>query len=239
MLFTISKLFNRVVSKLTFMFKNLFLLALVLLTSVAANAQFDKGQKVLAGSIGFYGYTNDYLSQSSSSNTFNISPSFGWFLKPNLLQGLSLGYSYSEGKSSIGIGNTHNNQIKLGFFCEKFFPISQNFFFSTQALVSGGYSFGSSGITDTNPGAYSKKHGYLAIASLSPKISYRINQRWLLAVAFDNFIQAAYSQSTEKTGSMVSPETKLTLKSFNLSTGFSSTSLSNLNVGFVWLLKRK
>lgn len=104
------------------------LLSFSSLIVIFGHAQFEKGQKVAGGNIGFstgkseniysYNYTSDYSNVS-------ISPSVGSFTNPNLLCGigLSYGYNYQKNKSFMddNVGKTWDHSIGINLFSQRFF----------------------------------------------------------------------------------------------------------------------
>lgn len=64
------------------------LFSLFCLTTLFAKAQFEPGQKVIGGNVGFSSGKNEYPYLSfytSDYSNVSISPSIGSFRKPNLL----------------------------------------------------------------------------------------------------------------------------------------------------------
>lgn len=89
--------------------KILLLLTLAAGLNVAANAQTEKGKWLVSGAsnIGFNSVSTKFKADGMSVdgpkvNTFNISPSVGYFVVDNLSVGLSLGYTNTSTKDEDG-----------------------------------------------------------------------------------------------------------------------------------------
>jgi len=89
--------------------KILLLLTLVVSLSFAVNAQTEKGKWLVSGStnVGFNSVSTKYKNNGMSVdgakvNTFNVSPSVGYFVVDNLSIGLGVDYNTSSTKDEIG-----------------------------------------------------------------------------------------------------------------------------------------
>jgi outer membrane protein len=88
--------------------KILLLLTLVLGFNFFVNAQTEKGKWLISGAsnIGFNSVSTKFKSDGMSVdgpkvNTFNVSPSIGYFVIDNLSVGLSLGYTNTSTKGEV------------------------------------------------------------------------------------------------------------------------------------------
>ena len=128
----------------------LFTIALLGLTSGIAHAQttpLTKGRGLLSGSIGYH---SDKYRGSDSQNTFNFTPTVGYFVADNLSIGLN-GNLQVVGDNSSSFGQ---NAYSVGPFVRyyRFVGGSDKFALYGQGSVgyshySGGYDLGYVGIT--------------------------------------------------------------------------------------------
>ena len=225
------------------MIKIYALFILSVLATVSVKAQFDVGQKVLGGNIGFSTNKNENLyntTSSSNSSVFSISPSLSWFNKPNHLIGIGLTYNYNNQKTKdiITYANSKNSSIGMVLSSQRFFTLSQNFFFTVNTSVGANYSFGNSLNTVNNITNETKNNGYAVNASFAPGLSYRVTKRLLFDAYLSNLIFAGYSHSETKNKDPQATNAKSTQSNFAISSSLSNTSLGNVGLGFRWLLRK-
>lgn len=174
------------------------LLNLFCLTTVFAQAQFEKGQKAAGGNIGFSSgkseniYSSNYTSDYSN---VSISPSVGSFSRSNLLCGigLSYGYNYQKNKSFMNADDSKmwNHSIGINLFSHRFFTLTQKFFFTINTSGGFSYSFGKQISTTNNIQSEAKSSGYGIGLSLAPGLSYRLTPRFLFDAYLSNLIISA------------------------------------------------
>lgn len=213
-----------------------------------ASAQFDIGQKVIGGNVGFNGATSEYYNSiSNKNNTTNISasPSIAWFTKANQLFGIGLQYNYNHEKSSVinypGYSDTissNSHSIGVNMFSQRFIPLAHNFYFTVTATGSAWYSFGKRSEIRTANELSTRTTGYGIRASLAPGLTYRLTQRFLFDAYLSDFLSAGYTHSQYKNGDGGGSGEKPHQNTFNLSSSLSNTSLGNIGLGFRWLLKK-
>lgn len=111
--------------------------------SLTAWAQLEKGNKVLGGSFNYSSVTDKSKAYGNveSTNVFQFNPSFGYFVKDNLVVGLGLGFYGSKSTEDNGIVVDYsNNSFGVGPYIQKFFPLSEKFSFFGR--ISTGYTKG-------------------------------------------------------------------------------------------------
>lgn len=217
---------------------------LFFLTSLFATAQFDIGQKVVGGNVGFTTTTTDnYYRMGTSVKQvfFSVSPSIAKFTKSNQLCGIGLYYNYLHQQTRGNYStdpNDYSHYIGLNLFSQHFFTLAPKFYFSVIGTGSLGYSFGSntyrSGVNEINK----KSSGYNINIGLAPGLSYRIIPRLLFDAYLNNFLYAGYTHSQVKENVNVPAVVKGYANSFTVSSSLGNTSLGNIGVGFRWLLKK-
>lgn len=230
-------------SKKPFMKKIYSIFSLFCLTAIFAEAQFEPGQKVIGGNIGFSAgkseYPNSY-SYTSYSNV-SISPSISSFTKPNLLCGIGLSYAYNYTKTKNSLNEEirgQSNSIGINFFSQRFFTLTQNLFFTINTSASAYYSFGKQINTTNNIESEAKSSGYGGNANFAPGLTCKLTQRLLFDAYLSNLISIGYSHNETKDNNIAPPNNKLFQNNFNLSSSLSNTSLGNVGLGFRWVLKK-
>ena len=221
-------------------------LILSFLVGTSTYCQFEKGQKIIGGNIGFVtGKTNNSYSGSYTSAYSNVSinPSFGWFIKPNVLWGIGLLYGLNYQKNNIymapDVTKIWRNSLGVNVFSQKFFNLTRNFFFTVNTSGGAGYSFGKQTNTANDIENKSTNSGYSVSLSVSPGLSYRLTPRLLFDANLSNLIYISYYYNQTKAKDAVGSDIKTFDKSFSLSSSLSNTTLGNVGLGFRWLLKKK
>lgn len=223
--------------------KKIYALVLCCLSATFAHSQFDKGQKILGGGIGFS--SNDYGDPAdnyytSNTSTFTFSPSVGWFSKPNKLYGIGLTYGYNSNKTINVLNNstelTKSHSIGVRFFSQRFFSLTQNLFFTVTGSIGGSYSFGEITSTTNNVENKTKTPGYGVAADLAPGLSYKLSKRLLFDAYLNSLISINYFRQMRKDPS--TGNTRTFQKGFNVSSSLSNTNIGNVGLGFRWLLRK-
>ncbi len=213
------------------------ILILLIVTSFMANAQFNKGQKVWGGNVGFSTGTSDVnVSDKNISKYTNISinPTFSKFTKSNQLVGFGVSYVYAYQKyisSNLqDYQKSRSNSFGASIFTQKFFPIAPKFFFTTQLKASADYSFGRNNYSTQT---YTVTNKGLAVAvSVTPGLTYQLTNRWLIDGYLNNLFLAGYSYSWSN-----NPFDKRVTKNFTVSSSLTNLTSGNLALGFRYLLR--
>jgi hypothetical protein len=142
--------------------KKLSFLLLALLASIAVHAQTQKGSQLLGGNFsvdhstsnGTTYYQGTQVSSNSKTNTFNIGPSYSYFLSDNLSLGAHLGYGHSHGDSFIPAGSTESNSNDYfgSISLQKYFLFDSKIGIRTGPYAQYGKSKGTS--TSSYPDSY-------------------------------------------------------------------------------------
>lgn len=223
------------------MIRTFTLLSIMYVLPVLAHAQFETGQKVIGGNIGFsvgkdeapysYGYTSNFANIA-------VNPSFSKFRKPNLLKGIELSYSYQYWKSkstqTTDVSRRYNNSIGISCFAQRFFPLTGKLFFTMKTTVGVGYQFGTDFTTTNSVENKTKNTGFGGGLTVAPGLSYRLSNRFLFDAYLSNLLYLTYSHLEMKSGQSTRVSNKV-----DLSSGLSNTNLGNVGLGFRWLLAKK
>jgi len=113
-----------------------------LLSSLITQAQFNKGDKFVGGSISASTYraTNDPGDQVSKRKSLSLAPSLGYFINKNFAIGVTAGYStthYFEENVTYKNDQTLNS-VSAGIFAKRFFTLSDKFLFGLNASATYG-----------------------------------------------------------------------------------------------------
>jgi hypothetical protein len=196
------------------------LLILFILFSTIANAQITKGTILSGGNLNFSSVQNH-------GGGFSFSGQIGRAYKENSIRGFNAGYSH--GKS----GNTFVNSYSGGIYYRKYIPVIKDFYFVGEVNLNIGYS-------KLNSYSYSPTSTittYYGMISLIPGVSYAVNSRLHLEIAFSNIanLQIGYNKSKNINGGVTSSYHET---NFGLSTA-TQHSFSNIQFGFRLLLQKK
>lgn len=215
------------------------ILAFIVVISTMANAQFNKGQKVLGGNFGFSISKNkssdDYISRQYS---LSLNPSFAKFTKSNQLCGIGVGYGYNRQKSESpnSLPNSYNTNQSVGVnvFSQRFYSMAKKLYFTLNTPASIYYMFGNNNAGSSTSVNESKTSGYSINVSLAPGLSYQLNNRWLFDAYLSNLVNVGFSHNQTKTANS---NLKTKGDSFGISSSLSNTNLGNIGLGFRYLLK--
>lgn len=175
--------------------KKKVLIAAALLAATASQAQLDKGRVLIGGSVNFGSseLTNGSGASATTAktNSFNLAPFAGLFVRNNLLAGVSLFYGHSKASTDNASDNAvESNAFGAGLLVRRYLPISNRFFF----YVNGGLNFshGKTEYTNTTDGGYR----FTSVgATLYPGLSYAFGKRVLFDAGLSNFLSLVYSTS--------------------------------------------
>ena len=119
--------------------------AIFLAVSIQSFGQFNKGDKVLGGTLSFNTANNEnnqFGNVTANNTSFDISPNFGVLVNSNLEIGGQVGYSsnHDEWNATDASSDRKSNYLTAGFYMQRYFVISDKFLFSLIASI--GYSAG-------------------------------------------------------------------------------------------------
>jgi hypothetical protein len=225
--------------------KKLISLFVTFFTILYANAQFEVGQKALGGSIQFNtnSVKNDStLSYPSPNNIgFIINPTYSIFKTPTKLIGFGIYYMYNhEWINPLGTGSNAKaiqQTIGLNYFMNKYQKISKNFYFLISWNNAIQYSFSKN--IDSSTGEIREKN-YQLYSTLSPGLAYKINDRFIIEGLFTNLLALSYSMDKAGFTPLFGERTQnASNSSLNFSSSLNGASLSNIQIGFRYLLRNK
>ncbi len=210
------------------------LLALVACITIA-KAQITKNSVLLGGQIYYQNTKYDYTGASPDnqhvrSGVFNVS--VGKVFKENSVFGLNLEYVpliynniYNQGFPV----NLDSKQYNIGIFNRQYKKLAKGFYFFAESGIA--YNNINQVYTDSDDVKQGTLKQWGAQLNLTPGISYRIWNKLHLEIIIPNIILVQYLNTTDKSGTVPS-----VAKSFVFSTSLNSTVLSNVGVGFHFVL---
>lgn len=212
--------------------KLLFIAALCAV-GLNASAQTEKGKSLIVGSVIFSESSQSQSLASSKHNSFQIAPSYGYFLGNNFALGVRVRYTRGKSESSydhnyVENGTYHSltvtdkstsNGYMIGPFARYYFPISDQFKFFTQV----GLTYGETK-SKTDNGVYIEESKYRNYsAELTPSLAFFPTKKIAIELGFnllsyvkDDLKYGAWGTSIDKAESF-----KFGLSSFDPSIGIS------------------
>lgn len=203
-----------------------------------ANAQFgETNQQLFSGSFNLSpnsSKTQPNFSSQQKNLFLGVGIGYGRFIKKNVLSFFSLGYNYSSNK------NINNNQeisnvgngYSAGYRQVHFKEIARKLFIG----LSVGANLNFQNNAQKNVPNPIKTNAYTATVGIAPILSYQISNRLVINLQPNaSFADLSYSNSVVKDNS--GTLTKNNSVTFNA--GFFTSPLTNLSVGFNYLLKNK
>jgi hypothetical protein len=217
------------------------LFSMFMLCVIATTAQFEKGKKVLGGSIGFNQNRINYLNGLQSDQRFtSLFTNFSLmkFTSPRFLQGFGLSYGYSGSHSGDPFSEqgNYNHSIGIYFASTRLQPLAKKLSLAFTGTFGGNYGFGKStnatGIVFTTNS--SSSYGVSLTAGMG--LWYQLNDRFIITGELSNLLSARYNYGTE-TPHIGSSTSEVHNSSINISTGLSGFSLNSFVFGVRYLLR--
>lgn len=205
--------------------------------SFISSAQIKKGAILLGGQVGYHDgvfkSSNTQLDQKRKSAVFNIAA--GKAVKENKVVGISISYNHFGANNNYN-GNNYTKVRVHGYNFEVFYrqykKLAKDFYLFGE--MGGGY-FGSNQ-TDTEIPAntrfrYTESGGRLY---LTPGIAYRLYKKLQVELLIPQIAQANYSVIKRRLAPNNAGYT--TQNQFSFNTSLNSSLLSNLGLGFRFVL---
>ena len=197
-----------------------------------AQTDLPKGSVLLGGNLSFNSFrTSGENNFESKAKGFAISPSVGIAIRPNLFIGASAGYAFSSNRTSGD--STRINSYSYGLFARKYKPLRNNFYLFLQGNLSGSNSKRN---RENNSLWDFEEKQYGVGLSLTPGVSYALNNKISLEAGFNDILGVGYSENKTRDNLNFSGERKQT--SFNAFTNLNNFN-SQIYVGFRLLFKKK
>jgi hypothetical protein len=220
------------------------LLVLVCIFSLAAStqAQINKGSVWLGGNIGYSESDNKTQAMGNTNiKTISFKPAAGKAIKENLIAGVTFSYSKTTNKTDGGVlyarKQTERN-IGGGVFLRQYVPVVSRLYIFGQA--DAGYNKLKTTVDETNnlnvPATkrITNTKGWSAGISLTPGVSYAINNKLHLETGFNSLFSAVYGKSKTTSDN---PDYRGNSKLF--SAGINLENASTFYIGFRFLINNK
>jgi hypothetical protein len=216
------------------MSKILFTLMTLLCSFTIANAQFSKGNILLAGTISYSSSSSTSSGTGAGTDQSNhngyFSLSIGKAINENSVAGINFGYGHGSSSISPSQGGTKSDAYSIGVFYRKYKAMGKDFFLFGEGRA--GYSGSTGSATDNSGNQYASSHINTGFIEFYPGIDYRVSNKFLLEISIPSFFYVTYSASSN------SDQNGQTSKgsSFGISTSLASNPIYALGVGFVLVL---
>ncbi len=224
--------------------KTILFASIMLVAGITAKAQFTQpGQKVIGGTIGFNSGDNKSFSMpdtESKGRYFSVSANAGKFKKKNVLTSLAVFYNNNSNRhiTPANTNNFNSNAVFVNFGKTYYKEIAKKLYVGLGGFIGVGYS--SSSTKNTQNTSVSELDGYNIGFSIEPNMSYQLTDRFLVRVGPSaNFLNLNYSYSKVSYTQAGQASTSGKIQNIGLNTGFFDSPLSNITVGFRYLLKQK
>jgi hypothetical protein len=208
--------------------KNLLLLCICFCLVATTQAQFEKGQKVIAGQFSFYTESTQTNSPSWVSHASDVFAAFSYssFSSPTILKGFGINLVYGDNST-----NSLANSVGVFYNYTKLEKLANRFFLTFNGTAAINYSQG-----NFNP---TKQTFLFSNVSLNLGLLYHLNNRFLLSASLVNLASLSYSFSETNTSMVGGTAVNTKRKGFNFNSGLRGFNLNNVAFGFSYLLKKK
>jgi len=157
--------------------KKLLLVVAIVVSALASQAQVEKGNWLLGGSLGFSSTNNDAVGGNSTSFNSNIVPSLGWAVGKNAVIGLRGGFSTGTTKYESNSSKQTFNGYTAGAYWKMYFPFADKAGWYTN--LGAAYNFSKSKQTTMGSLVESENSGYYF--NFSPGVYYMPTKKIVLS----------------------------------------------------------
>lgn len=206
------------------------------------NAQFTPGQTLLTGQVSFNENNNNpyALIPNGFQKSSNLYTSFAIsrFKNPLLLSGFGVGFSHQYQHYNDGVTPFDQiyrlNTLQVFYTRSKLKSLAKNFYLSING--NAGVNYSNFTYNSNNGQSETKGNTYGGEISGGLGVMYRIDKHFLVSMHLTNLLDLSY---TGGNSTYFNPTNsfKNTNHRFSFQTGFTSFSLSNIEVGFSYLIK--
>ncbi|NCU05074.1 MAG: hypothetical protein GXC73_13925 [Chitinophagaceae bacterium] len=216
--------------------KKLLVLSTIVLLAINANAQFQKGNKLLGFGFNAGSTTvqqqNMNFTQINKEELFNLSVELGFAVRPNLVTGFylnggtgTLETEFRAPSSTIYTSKLQN--LGGGLFIRNYKNIKGDFFVFGEARAGLSYAETKNKTTD-----FIELKRNNVTAGIYPGLAYKWNSRFLLELRFADLVSLNYFQQNGFNG-----PSAVNQKSFNIGSSLGLGYLSNIGIGARWIIK--
>ncbi len=191
-LFNLTALFTKIKSM-----SRILLSILVILSSLSASAQFNKGNLLIGGTLSYSSFKLNSASVSSEqefdSGVFDFS--IGKAVKENELFGININYSPNLNTANYGYGNVtiRTSNYGIGVFYRLYKNIGKEFFIFGEAGAA--YVGSTTSTKDSSGNKISTGTSYGGNIYLTPGIAYKISKKFFLELSIPQLFLVSYSST--------------------------------------------
>lgn len=183
-----------------------------------AFGQIEKGKYALGGNFGFNFYKEANSLSNNYSYSIDLAPSFGRFIRENLLLEGKIGYGLNHNRSNNGtsLTRTTGHEVFAMAKITKFFSITDKFHLTLAGYLSAAYEPRKS-ITEI--GGISSTSSSFSVSSglgARPGLAFLLNDNWLIHSSVGNF---GYTMKYFETNDAISHRIGLNLEDSFFSIG--------------------
>jgi len=223
--------------------RNILLLILLFLCINNCEAQFQKGQKLIGGQIGFSSGLDGY-SAITSDRTYNttvrLNLSLSKFASPVVANGMGITYQYNYNHSNVDNPTLEQQsyQHTLGLFVSRtrLLPLARKLDIAFTGTGGLNYTFGKLTYLSSSNGATIDVKGITPYIGGSLGVWYQLGRSLLLTCEFSNLVTLNYTYS-QSVAHSVGGDVKNTSNRFNFSAGLSGAQLNGLAIGLRFILR--
>jgi hypothetical protein len=211
--------------------KILLSFAVLFFITLATNAQINKGEVLLGGSIQYNDSKNVQVANSKYESLYT-NVQIGKALKDNSVAGIILSYDYSKAYSPYA----RINEYGAGVFYRKYKSILKNIYFFGEGDAEYFYS---KNISEYFVSGQDGQRYITQSASINfiPGIAYSVCKKIQMELLMQNLLTISYAHTNSDYTSSTAPSIS-TIKgnTFQVDANLNSNLLSNFGIGFKFLL---
>ena len=213
--------------------QKLFTLFVFSIFVFTANAQFQKGNKVLGAGLNFETGSTDYPNFLYKNTNFNIGLNMGFATKENMLKGFYVNTGFGKTKYDYIAASTPDVfssvfDLSAGYYIRWYKSIGKGFYLFGEGNAGCSYSI-QKNKTSSNTNLEELRAGI----SVYPGLSYELNKKILLELRFGDFASAEYINKVTDSPT----DGKQGSRFFSVNSSLALGYLNNIGIGARWIIK--
>jgi hypothetical protein len=205
--------------------KKVLSLTLLALLCLEVNAQLQKGNIMIGGSLSFSNNSSDqdFINgfSSSEATSFRLSPKAGYLLSDRAVIGLGLSLitSVTEYTSNSSAQETRNKGLDISPFYRQYFSLGDKVAFFAHGMATLGFSKSKSKSQNGTDSEETEGNGRSYTIGIVPGVNYFLNEKWALEASLGTL---SYSAGNSDTSGTFGPDVES--RGFNFNFGIDSFS---------------
>jgi hypothetical protein len=185
--------------------KKVLSITLLALFCLEANAQLQKGNIMIGGSLSFSNNSSeqDFATgfSSSEATSFRLSPKAGYLLSDRAVIGLGLGLitSMNEYTSNSSSQETRSKGLDISPFYRQYFSLSDKVAFFAHGTATLGFSKSKSKSQNGTDVDETEGNGTSYAIGIAPGVNYFLNEKWALEASLGGLGYSAGNSDTSGT----------------------------------------